>query len=188
MSKSRNFQISRLSGVSLVIFLCCSTGLLVACGQNTASLKTELKVLGQAIDQDFRIIREANERMNQSLSGQYAHAPTGDALRINLELPSNGAFKFFGDRQFYYKSQAQGAAYYCSPGNIPLEPIQQEIRSMLPMEDALATAYASMPDLIVVAFFGIHQPTSIKTDEIPPMTEIAMRLNKYAKNRANCSP
>ena len=34
----------------------------------------------------------------------------------------------------------------------------------------------------------IHQPTSINTDEIPPMTEITMRLNKYAKNRANCSP
>lgn len=152
-----NQLIHRVLFAGLILFSFVLTG----CGLRFQATQKAVEKTASAINTDFENIRKAEETMVKQIEDVYANTNKLDLSINHMDVKDGGVFATFDKNLYYYNTNKGGVSYYCSPGKPVDNTIRREIRMMQYMEPYLEQAQKTDPDIISLAFYAIHKPTSI---------------------------
>lgn len=132
---------------------------LTACQGN--DLPTQVADVASKLSTNFSSVGQASKAFAQSAEQVYANLDKYNLSPRGLDVKEGGVFNTFQNNTYYYKTVAQGASYYASPMKPVDDKLRREIRILQQIEKPLEDAYVEDSDTLAIAFYGVHQPTSI---------------------------
>jgi hypothetical protein len=124
-------------------------------------LPTKVADVTSKLSANFSSVGQAAKKFAQSAEQVYANLDKYDLSPKGLDVKDGGIFDTFENNTYYYKTVAKGASYYASPMKPVDDTLRREIRILQQIEKPLEDAYVEDADTLAIAFYGVHQPTSI---------------------------
>lgn len=146
------------SGIILLVF-CLVTA--VSCDNRAQKTKVAVDAVAQGLSLGFASIRQTADAYIHQAGEVYANLDRYDLATDKMDTSAGGIFESFSGNKYYYKTVKEGAAFYSSPMKAVGDQIRREIRIMQQLEGSLEASFKKHTDLVALAFFGIHEPTSI---------------------------
>jgi hypothetical protein len=132
---------------------------MVSCAPDT--LKITVSQTASELQVTWTSASDSAEAFAHAAEDVYSHLSQYDLSTKGLDAKEGGIFDHFQNNNYYYKTVHDGASYYISPLKPVDEPLRREIRILQNIEGFLQKAYDKNADTLAMAFYGVHQPTSI---------------------------
>ena len=147
---------------------------LVSCDQRPVLLKTKVETVTKELSADFVKIRGSETNLIRAAAQVYGNTGHLDLSVNKMDVRDGGIFESFQGNKYYYKTIKEGASFYASPAGPVDERTKKEIRAMQYFEGDLKDTFEKSKDLLILSFFGIHEPSSMAM--LYPWTDVVSLL------------
>lgn len=126
-----------------------------------SDLQNKVTDVASKLSANFSSVGKSAEKFAKAAEQVYSNLDKYDLSTKGLDVKEGGIFATFQNNTYYYKTVPQGASYYASPLKPVDDKLRREIRILQQIEVPLEAAYTEDSDTLAIAFYGVHQPTSI---------------------------